>query len=111
MAGPRHHRLICQGFCTNASERVYDKDQKSGSLTQRVRGSSAMAGWAEWVIGLHRQSESSEDPLRWAEFELKAASARPKIYFSITSDDTAQTTVVRREDAPEKPQRKRGGIA
>ena len=63
------------------------------------------------MIGLHRASEDAEDPLRWAEFELKAASALPRVYFAVRSDETAQRTVIGVEDAPAKPMRKRGGIA
>lgn len=88
----------------------FNKDQKNGRLTQRIRGSSAMAGWAEWVIGIHRQSEESEDSLRWMEFELKAGSPLPKRYFRIVSDDVAPRTEIVCEEAPVKG-RRRGGDA
>jgi hypothetical protein len=88
----------------------FNKDQKNGRLTQRIRGASAIAGWAEYVIGIHRQSEESEDSLRWAEFELKASSSPTKIHFRIQSDELAPRTHIDCEEAPMKSQRKsRGG--
>ena len=85
----------------------FNKDQKNGRLTQRIRGASAIAGWAEYVIGIHRQSDESEDSLRWMEFELKAASSPEKIYFRIQSDELAPRTTIQCEEPPVRPQRKR----
>lgn len=87
----------------------FNKDVKNGRLTQRIRGSSAMAGWAEYVIGLHRENDNTDDPMRWAEFELKAGSPLPKLYFSIQSDDISKRTVLTVEQAPEKPRRRKRG--
>src|SRR6185437_11492863 len=64
-----------------------NKDSKNTRLTQRIRGAGAMAGWVEWVVGIHRMSDDSEDSSRWAEFELKAATSPSKVYFSIQSDE------------------------
>ena len=44
---------------------------EQGSMTQRLRGSSAIAGWAEWLIGISMADE--EQKIRRMEFELKAA--------------------------------------
>jgi len=33
----------------------YNKTDQGGSMTQRLRGSSAIAGWAEWLIGISKQ--------------------------------------------------------
>ena len=54
----------------------------SGSLTQRMRGASAIAGWAEWLIALSLHDD--ESAVIKAEFELKA-SAPPPVYFEIES--------------------------
>jgi 5S rRNA maturation endonuclease (ribonuclease M5) len=89
----------------------FNKDAKNGRLTQRIRGAGALAGWVEWVIGLHRVSDNTDDPSRWAEFELKAASAPNRVYFSIRSDDTLPETVIVVDDPPIKKARTRGGLA
>jgi hypothetical protein len=44
---------------------------ESGSMTQRLRGSSAIAGWAEWLIEISIADEDQK--IRHMEFELKAA--------------------------------------
>jgi len=55
----------------------------SGSMTQRLRGSSAIAGWAEWMVGISLADEESKT--RRMEFELKAAQPPDPIYFRIDS--------------------------
>lgn len=57
----------------------------SGSMTQRLRGSSAIAGWAEWLVGISMADD--ELKIRKMEFELKAAMPPEPIFFRITSDD------------------------
>jgi hypothetical protein len=57
----------------------------TGSMTQRLRGSSAIAGWAEWLIGLTIVDE--EQKIRRMEFELKAAQPPNPINFQIASND------------------------
>jgi hypothetical protein len=54
-----------------------------GSMTQRLRGSSAIAGWAEWLIGISMADE--ETRTRRMEFELKAAEPPEPIHFRIES--------------------------
>jgi hypothetical protein len=58
---------------------------ESGSMTQRLRGSSAIAGWAEWLIGISIVDE--EQKIRRMEFELKAAQPPNPINFRIVSND------------------------
>ena len=53
-----------------------------GTMTQRLRGSSAIAGWAEWLIGL----DTPEKEMRRVQFELKAASAPEPRWVSIQSE-------------------------
>ena len=85
----------------------FNKDSKNTRLTQRIRGAGAMAGWVEYVIGVHRTSDDTEDPGRWAEFELKAASAPSKVYFTIRSDDVGSRTTIEVEAPPIKQARKK----
>jgi hypothetical protein len=62
----------------------YNKGDNSASMTQRLRGSSAIAGWAEWLIGI--SMEDAETKTRKIEFELKAAAPPPPIYYVIEGD-------------------------
>lgn len=74
---------------------------ESGSLTQRMRGSSALAGFAEWIIGIKMADE--ENKIRCLEFETKASAAPNPIYFQIDSETfPGITRVVRREVDGEK---------
>ena len=84
----------------------FNKDSKNTRLTQRIRGAGAMAGWVEYVVGIHRTSDDTEDPGRWAEFELKAASAPSKVYFTIRSDEVGTRTTIEVEPPPIKHTRK-----
>lgn len=52
-------------------------------MTQRLRGSSAIAGWAEWLIGISMADE--ETKTRRMEFELKAAQPPDPIFYRIDS--------------------------
>ena len=55
------------------------------SMTQRLRGASAIAGWAEWLIGI--SIADTDQRVRKMEFELKAASPPDPIYYQIQSDN------------------------
>jgi RecA-family ATPase len=61
---------------------------ETGSMTQRMRGASAIAGWCEWVIALSMADERTKT--RKMEFELKAAEPPEPIQFRVvtTSDTT-----------------------
>ena len=56
-----------------------------GSMTQRLRGSSAIAGWAEWLVGI--EPVPGESGTRSMEFELKAAMSPEALRFRIRSDE------------------------
>lgn len=58
---------------------------ESGSMTQRLRGASAIAGWAEWLIGISIVDDATK--LRRMDFELKAAQPPDFITYKIISDD------------------------
>jgi RecA-family ATPase len=60
-----------------------------GRLTQRMRGSSAIAGWAEWVMGLSVASQEPREKIRSLEFELKASEPQEHIYFAIDSTEAS----------------------
>lgn len=62
---------------------------ENGSLTQRIRGASAIAGWAEWLIGITMADEESKT--RKIEFELKAAQPPDPIHYRIDSGHNSGT--------------------
>ncbi len=66
---------------------------ETGGLTQRMRGASAIAGWAEWLIGITMADEDTKT--RRMEFELKAAQPPEPIYYRIESDAGGCTSLVR----------------
>jgi hypothetical protein len=61
----------------------YSKSE-TGSMTQRLRGASAIAGWAEWLIGITVADD--ERRIRRMEFELKAGQPPEPICFQIDSN-------------------------
>ena len=69
--------------CGIAVVHHFSKNEQ-GSLTQRLRGASAIAGWAEWLIAIRMADEDAK--IRRMEFELKAASPPDPIHFQITTD-------------------------
>lgn len=62
----------------------FSKSETAKRITQRLRGASAIAGFAEWIIGLTMADEEAQ--VRRVEFELKAAAPPDPIYFSIAPD-------------------------
>ena len=65
----------------------YNKGDASASMTQRLRGSSAIAGWAEWLIGI--SIVDKETKTRRMDFELKAAPSPDPVHYVIESDAQA----------------------
>jgi len=57
----------------------------SGSMTMRMRGSSAIAGWCEWMIGLEIEDQAATPKVRKTQFELKAAQALDPVRWTISS--------------------------
>jgi hypothetical protein len=78
-----------------------------GSMTQRLRGSSAIAGWAEWLIGISMADEESKT--RRMEFELKAAQPPDPVYYRIESGPGSVTLA--RMDAPMETRKREGSRA
>ncbi|MGH9537143.1 MAG: AAA family ATPase [Terriglobales bacterium] len=79
-----------------------------GSMTQRLRGSSAIAGWAEWLIGISMADE--ETKTRRMEFELKAAQPSDPIYYRIESTEGASKLSLSEPPSAGKSRRE-GGAA
>jgi RecA-family ATPase len=84
----------------------YNKTDQ-GSMTQRLRGSSAIAGWAEWLIGISMAEEESKT--RRMEFELKAAQPPDPIYYRI--DSSQGGTKLSLSEPPSAGTRRREGGA
>jgi putative DNA primase/helicase len=65
----------------------HDNKREDATLTERARGASAIAGYAEFIIGLRVVDE--EEHIREFNCELKAAMAPDKFHFKIldTADD------------------------
>jgi RecA-family ATPase len=66
----------------------FSKGTDGMSLTQRLRGSSAISGWCEWLIGI--TMAELETKTRKMEFEIKAAAAPDPIYFNIINADSVR---------------------
>jgi len=86
------------------------KKEDSGRITQRLRGASAIAGFAEWVIGLSMADEEAK--IRRMEFELKAGQPPEPIYFSINAEEgkPAKIQRVMLQNPPKQTQRAQRGV-
>jgi hypothetical protein len=91
--------------CSIAVVHHFNK-QADGSLTQRLRGASAIAGWAEWLIGI--ESISGEQKTRRMSFELKAASQPDPITYAIHTDELEHASTIERVDWTPEPPTRRG---
>ena len=68
--------------------------EATGSVTQRLRGASAIAGYAEWIIGVSLKNET--DRIREMSFELKAAAPPEPFEFKINEDKENQWVRIER---------------
>lgn len=89
---------------------VHHYNKGEGSMTQRLRGSSAIAGWAEWLVGISMANANEETKIRRMEFELKAAQPPDPIYYQIESTEGA-TKLSRLEPPSGGTRRSEGGAA
>jgi 5S rRNA maturation endonuclease (ribonuclease M5) len=71
----------------------HDNKREDATLTERARGASAIAGWAEFICGI-RIAEDVEWT-REFECELKAAPAPQKFYFRILDTMNGGVEIVR----------------
>lgn len=69
------------------------KKEDSGRITTRLRGASAIAGFAEWVIGISMSDEEAR--VRKMEFELKAGNPPESIYFVIDAQESKPAKIQR----------------
>jgi len=88
----------------------HDNKREDATLTERARGASAIAGWAEFICGIR-----VVDEVEWIrEFtcELKASMAPDKFYFKIldTADGAIELARVPYEP-PKRGQRKQNSVA
>jgi putative DNA primase/helicase len=75
-----------------------------GSLTQRLRGAGAIAGWAEWLIGV----EAADEHIRKLQFELKAAQPPEPFCYRISGEEFDNWKRIERADwVPAVPKRNR----
>ncbi len=74
-----------------------------GSLTQRLRGAGAIAGWAEWLVGV----ESVDEHIRKVQFELKAAQPPETFHYRVCGEDFDNWKRIERTDCVPDPKSKR----
>jgi hypothetical protein len=74
-----------------------------GTLTQRLRGAGAIAGWAEWLVGV----ESVDKHIRKVQFELKAAQSPETFHYRVCGEDFDNWKRIERTDCVPDPKSKR----
>ncbi len=72
---------------------------ESGSLRTRMRGSSAIAGWCEWIFGIRVSDPRTQPVIREAEYDSKAGSS-PSHGFLIHSPQSANYSRIEKCDLP-----------
>jgi len=76
---------------------VHHLNKGDGSLTKRLRGASAIAGWAEWLIAVRMADEDTK--VRHMQFELKAAESPDDLHYHIDTEEEGSR--IRRVPGPE----------
>jgi AAA domain/CHC2 zinc finger len=95
------NRLQREVGCAIGAVHHFNK-YSEGSLTQRLRGSSAIAGWAEWLIGV--ETMPGDGHVRQMHFELKAGESPNPVHYRVTGEETDLWKRIERTDwTPEKP--------
>jgi hypothetical protein len=61
-----------------------NKGDPGQSITRRLRGAGAIAGFAEWIAGIEVEDEASK--VRCMKFETKAGSSLEPIYYRVSGD-------------------------
>ena len=90
----------------------YNK-QDGKSITERLRGSSAISGFAEWMIGL--EVVDDERHIRKASFQVKGGEDPAPVYYHITNNEKGGITFEIVDFVEEKRQarsrrKKQGGL-
>jgi putative DNA primase/helicase len=83
--------------CAVALVHHYNKGEHD-SMTKRLRGSSSIAGWAEWLIGISNVTDEDHSVKRM-EFELKAANSPAPVYY-IIENNNGKPEKLKRVSAP-----------
>src|SRR5262249_4335454 len=83
----------------------HDNKREEGTLTERARGASSIAGWAEFICGIKVVELSSLT--RHFACELKADQAPPEFYWRITDTEDNGVALSRVEWEPPKTGRKK----
>lgn len=77
-----------------------------GTLTQKFRGAGAIAGWAEWLIGI--ESVANDKRVKKMEFQIKAGDLLDDVFYEIHGDELAASSRIQRVDyIPEQHGRRR----
>ena len=71
----------------------YNKNEGAGRITQRLRGASAIAGFAEWIIGISMADDEAK--IRRMDFEIKAGNAPEPIHFCIHAEGEGPARLAR----------------
>jgi AAA domain/CHC2 zinc finger len=87
------NRLQCEVGCAIGAVHHFNKNAE-GSLTQRLLGAGAIAGWAEWLIGV----EAADEHIRKMQFELKAAQPPEPFHYRVSGEDFDNWKRVERTD-------------
>lgn len=75
----------------------------TGRITERLRGSSGIAGWAEWVVGIKYASDKEDEKTRMAQFDVKAGNQSDPIYFEIkTEGQMSKIEIIKQEKSMKK---------
>ena len=91
------------------------KGSEEATLTERIRGASAIAGYAEWVLGLRvvNRHEAKHEWVRLVEIEIKAALSPDNFYIKYIDQNPPQEgiTVERvRWEPPRRGNKKSDGL-
>lgn len=93
--------------CSIAVVHHFNKAQ-SGTLINKMRGSSAIAGWAEWVAGISLVDQ--ESGVRRMDFETKVAESPAPIHYRIIAPSSAGVARLERTDWSGQHQNSAGSV-
>jgi AAA domain/CHC2 zinc finger len=88
---------------------VHHFGKGTGSMMHRLRGSTAIAGWVEWMVGI--SIVDPETKLRRMEFEAKVDNPPEPIHYRIVTDKAAGQARLVLADAPGVNHRREGAAA
>ena len=72
---------------TGASLCIVHHFRKSdGTLIERMRGSSAIAGFAEWILGIGYANDDPASHVRYCDFECKAIQPHDRVHYEVRGE-------------------------